>query len=200
MFRVRLRACPCPHSPVGSSLHVTWAAARTASCLLALHIALMVCLPLDSAERASVQPAAEFRHVQRHEHVRNVYRALRTVPSLVGSSLHAACAAAARKTSLPARMSPSQHAFLLTRQNARAFNQPLSFDTSSVTDMSDMFRVRSGRAPTSTWIPARSWSLLAPHYSPLLAHSHHSPPHPRHRRTRRLSTSRSVLTRLASQP
>ena len=32
---------------------------------------------------------------------------LRIVPSLVGSSLHAACAAAARKTSLPARMSPS---------------------------------------------------------------------------------------------
>ena len=95
---------------------------------------------------------------------------------------------------------PASYALLSTRQSASAFNQPLSFDTSSVTDMSDMFRVRSGRAPTSTWIPARSWSLLAPHYSPLLAHSHHSPPHPRHRRARRLSTSRSVLTRLASQP
>ena len=31
---------------------------------------------------------------------------------------------------------------LWTRQFADRFNQPLSFDTSSVTDMSDMFHVR----------------------------------------------------------
>ena len=31
---------------------------------------------------------------------------------------------------------------LRTRQDAAAFNQPLSFDTSSVTDMSYMFGVR----------------------------------------------------------
>ena len=31
---------------------------------------------------------------------------------------------------------------LRTRQDAAAFNQPLSFDTSSVTDMSYMFYVR----------------------------------------------------------
>ena len=36
---------------------------------------------------------------------------------------------------------------LSTRQNAYAFNQPLSFDTSSVTTMESMFRVRSARAP-----------------------------------------------------
>jgi len=35
---------------------------------------------------------------------------------------------------------------LSTRQNARAFNQPLSFDTSKVTNMASMFRVRSARA------------------------------------------------------
>ena len=35
----------------------------------------------------------------------------------------------------------------LTRQSASAFNQPLSFDTSSVTDMSIMFRVRAPRVP-----------------------------------------------------
>ena len=34
-----------------------------------------------------------------------------------------------------------------TRQHAYAFNQPLSFDTSSVTDMSYMFYVRSPRVP-----------------------------------------------------
>jgi len=33
-----------------------------------------------------------------------------------------------------------------TRQNARAFNQPLSFDTSEVTTMNHMFAVRSARA------------------------------------------------------
>ena len=32
---------------------------------------------------------------------------------------------------------------LATRQFASAFNQPLDFDTSSVTDMSDMFGVRA---------------------------------------------------------
>ena len=35
---------------------------------------------------------------------------------------------------------------LSTRQGAAAFNQPLSFDTSSVIDMNGMFAVRSARA------------------------------------------------------
>ena len=34
------------------------------------------------------------------------------------------------------------HDSLSTRQSAEAFNKPLSIDTSSVTDMNDMFRVR----------------------------------------------------------
>ena len=41
---------------------------------------------------------------------------------------------------------PTSHARLSTRQGAWAFNQPLSFDTSSVTTMQDMFKVRSARA------------------------------------------------------
>ena len=41
---------------------------------------------------------------------------------------------------------PASHALLSTRQEAKAFNQPLSFDTSSVTDMHAMFFVRSARA------------------------------------------------------
>ena len=52
-----------------------------------------------------------------------------------------------------ARLSASPHlaprlayASLVTRQYASAFNQPLSFDTSEVTDMDSMFRVRSARA------------------------------------------------------
>eukprot|EP00964_Phaeocystis_antarctica_P039446 scaffold22564_cov67-Phaeocystis_antarctica.AAC.8 len=50
-------------------------------------------------------------------------------------------------TPLPGRTSlPASHARLSTRQEAKAFNQPLSFDTSKVTDMQGMFQVRSARA------------------------------------------------------
>ena len=41
---------------------------------------------------------------------------------------------------------PTSHACLSTRQNAQAFNQPLSFDTAKVTNMFAMFSVRSARA------------------------------------------------------
>ena len=45
---------------------------------------------------------------------------------------------------------PTLHARLSTRQNAKAFNQPLSFDTSKVTTMQGMFYVRSARALAPT--------------------------------------------------
>ena len=45
---------------------------------------------------------------------------------------------------------PASYARLSTRQSATAFNQPLSFDTSSVTTMSYMFYVRSARALAPT--------------------------------------------------
>ena len=41
---------------------------------------------------------------------------------------------------------PSSVPCLWTRQKAQAFNQPLSFDTSSVTTMQNMFYVRSAPA------------------------------------------------------
>ena len=44
----------------------------------------------------------------------------------------------------PAR--PASYALHLTWQRAVAFNQPLSFDTSSVTTMDRIFFVRSARA------------------------------------------------------
>ena len=45
---------------------------------------------------------------------------------------------------------PASHVPLpSTRQGATAFNQPLSFDTSKVTDMKYMFYVRSARALVS---------------------------------------------------
>ena len=40
-------------------------------------------------------------------------------------------------------MSPASHTPLFTRQWTNAFNQPLTFDTSSVRDMYSMFYVRS---------------------------------------------------------
>ena len=40
----------------------------------------------------------------------------------------------------------ASHARFLTRQDAKAFNQPLSFGTSSVTTMHQMFKVRTARA------------------------------------------------------
>ena len=59
----------------------------------------------------------------------------------------ATCAAATARppVSRPAPCSAS-HALFSTRQDARAFNQPLTFDTSSVTAMPHMFLVRSARA------------------------------------------------------
>jgi len=70
---------------------------------------------------------------------------------------------------------------LSTRQRASAFNQPLSWDTSSVTTMYEMFYVRSARAPASglhTWVlclhpacaaatptPSRVHARLAPLFS-----------------------------------
>ena len=56
---------------------------------------------------------------------------------------------------------PSSHALLSTRQRAWAFNQPLSFDTSSVTDMRDMFDVRSPRVYPAT-TPRVGSSACAP--------------------------------------
>ena len=46
----------------------------------------------------------------------------------------------------PPTLPPASHALPSTRQYASAFNQPLSFDTYSVTAMRYMFNVRSARA------------------------------------------------------
>ena len=61
--------------------------------------------------------------------------------------VHATCVAATQRPHV-SRALPllASHARLSTRQLATAFNQPLSFDTSKVTDMGHMFYVRSARA------------------------------------------------------
>ena len=65
----------------------------------------------------------------------------------------ATCAAfASRPPAGPAHPSPRiAHALPSTRQYASAFNQPLSLDTSSVTDMSHMFKVPRGPWPPTSW-------------------------------------------------
>merc|ERR1719424_1779250 len=89
------------------------------------------------------------------------------------SSLHSrvlcqrpACAAAAAPRSPASRPAsrPSAYASLSTRQNALAFNQPLSFDTSRVTNMQYMFYVRSSRVPppAASTVGSSASTLLAP--------------------------------------
>eukprot|EP00964_Phaeocystis_antarctica_P073911 scaffold45395_cov60-Phaeocystis_antarctica.AAC.2 len=74
---------------------------------------------------------------------------------------------------------PASYAPLSTRQSATAFNQPLSFDTSKVTNMYRMFTVRSARAlaPSLESGPPRACRLrrrrptpsLPAHISPRIA-------------------------------
>ena len=114
---------------------------------------------------------------------------------------HAACATATPRplASRPAPR-PTSHALLPTWQYALAFNQPLSFDTSSVTRMTGMFAVRSAPTLAPSLQLYFSWAL--PVYAACVTATTHalSPPGPHlvpHRMpsfrlgsTRRRSTSR----------
>ena len=111
--------------------------------------------PFDSAVRGGVQPASELRHVQRHGHERHVCGALAardlSPRPPVGSSTRVPLALPLPHALAPASSSlcTSPHiayALVSTRQRALNFNQPVSFDTSSVMDMSGMFEVRSAHA------------------------------------------------------
>ena len=112
--------------------------------------ALSACLPLDLAGHECVQPAVDVRHVQRHYHGLHVSGALRACPCHpLTSRSHAARHLSHRPHALPSPGPPaalSSMPSLRTRQRVTAFNQPLSFDTSSVTTMEYMFYVRSAPA------------------------------------------------------
>jgi len=71
---------------------------------------------------------------------------VRSAPAHATTPIGSPCSAATSTPSPPARLPPSQPASLWTRQSAWTFNQPLSFDTSSVTSMQYMFSVRSAPA------------------------------------------------------
>eukprot|EP00964_Phaeocystis_antarctica_P155966 scaffold125415_cov48-Phaeocystis_antarctica.AAC.3 len=87
--------------------------------------------------------------------------------------VHVACAILAPRplASRPAPR-PASYAPPSTRQYAYAFNQPLSFDTSSVTAMNQMFYVRSARALTPSLESGLPCMPLAPPPSHTL-----TPPH-----------------------
>ena len=74
---------------------------------------------------------------------------------------------------------PASYPLLSTRQGASAFNQPLSFDTSSVTDMQGMFEVRSSPCPALLPICSRALScaMLAPPTPATLPPPPHLAPH-----------------------
>eukprot|EP00964_Phaeocystis_antarctica_P028545 scaffold16104_cov47-Phaeocystis_antarctica.AAC.4 len=132
----------------------------------------MPCFRL-SAGRVGVQPAAELRHLQRHEHGLHVPRALLPVPFSISAAepSPARCVHRGRPPPLACRPSHlSPHRTLCppfgSRQNAAAFNQPLSLDTSSVTTMQYMFLVRSYPRARPCTLRAPPGSHLAPHRMP----------------------------------
>ena len=100
---------------------------------------LLLCFPLLLGRTRGVQPAAEPRHVQRHRHGAMFrVRSARALPS--ASTVGPPCCLRHRPphpTLPPAcpHVAPPPMLSLVTRQDAWAFNQPLSLDTSSVTDM-----------------------------------------------------------------
>ena len=112
----------------------------------------IVCPPFDLTGRKGNQPAAELRHVPRHDHGEYVLCALRlrVHSDSVEPSL-ARCIRGRRAPPTspphPARtLCPGSYALRSTRQRAKAFNQPLNFNTASVTNTDAMFRVHSAHA------------------------------------------------------
>ena len=156
MFLVRSSPCPAPNLQSSPPLHA--ACSAVARRLppprphLATHRMPSVRLP---AVRAGVQPTAELRHLQRHGHAQHVLwiRALLPVPCSQPAvePSPARCVRrgrppppASRLVYLAPHRMPSCSD---SRQGGSAFNQPLSFDTSSVTSMYSMFHVRFSPCP-----------------------------------------------------
>ena len=145
---------PCPPSLQSDPLlvHATCAAAapRPPDSRPEPHRASHALLPIRQNAKAFNQPLSlDTSSVTDMFAMFNVRSARALTPSLKSGPLpvHTACAAAGPfpRASQHARR-PASYALLPTWQSASTFNQPLSFDTSSVTDMQAMFDVRSARA------------------------------------------------------
>ena len=126
--------------------------------------------PCDAAGRGELQPAADPRHVQSHNHDGHVWGACPR-PDLSSREpfLDAACAPPPRTALSPPgpHLPLASYAHLATRQYASAFNQPLTLDTSKVTIMEYMFWVRT-LAPTSSREPFPAVPLEQPPRTPPL--------------------------------
>ena len=144
MFKVRSSPCPAPNLQSSPLLHpaCTAVARRPPTSRPVPCPASHALLSALGIEREGVQPAAELRHLQRHAHECHFPRALLPLPCTL---LAPRSPAASR---LPARALPSTVCPPFdSRQAAAAFNQPLGFDTSSVTNMGHMFTVCSSPRP-----------------------------------------------------
>lgn len=121
-----------------------------------------------SAGRASIQPEDRiYRHVQSHGHERHVRGARPPVRPLCPQI----CAESRPPPPCPA-CDPSG------TQGASAFNQPIKFDTKSVTDMSDMFEVRASPRPRPPTQSAVAPSPLCTRCRPAASTPRGHPPPP----------------------
>eukprot|EP00964_Phaeocystis_antarctica_P164088 scaffold141506_cov51-Phaeocystis_antarctica.AAC.2 len=154
MFYVRSSPCPAPSLQSSPPLHTACPAVARRLPPPSPHVVphRMPSFRV-SAVRVGVQPAAELGHLQRHDHVPDVRGALLPVPcpqsAVAPCPLHATRAPrSSTACRLPTRTSPRTACPPFDpRQYVTALNQPLSFDTSSVTNMGYMFRVRSSPCP-----------------------------------------------------
>ena len=162
----------------------------------------------DSAESGGLQSAAELRHVQGRKHGRNVpgafyacsapQRNLDPLPH-PAPSVHAACwPTRSLPRPMPSLASPAptpKPAFFLTRQDAAAFDQPLSFDTSQVTGMTNMFWVRTLERPCTAGTHSPPILLMQTKHGPSarLCRLRHHP-------ALRVHTARSALDLSALDP
>ena len=149
MFYVRSAPCPVPN--LQSSLPCTLDA--VAPVRWPAPSPRTVCPPFDSRQDASAfdQPLSfDTSSVTDMNMMFEVRSSPCPAPNLQSSPrLHAVCAAVARRSaaSRPHRTPQRMRPLFDSRQGANKFNQPLSFNTSSVTTMAYMFDVRSSPCP-----------------------------------------------------
>eukprot|EP00964_Phaeocystis_antarctica_P045733 scaffold26342_cov63-Phaeocystis_antarctica.AAC.1 len=154
MFYVRSSSCPAPNLQSRPLLR--------AVCAAVVHRLLppdpytsprIVCPSFDSRQYASAfnQPLSfDTSSITTMNTMFSVRSSPCPAPNLQSRPLlHAACAAVVHRLLPPDPYTSPRTACpsFVSRQNTRAFNQPLSFDTSSVTDMGYIFKVRYSPCP-----------------------------------------------------
>ena len=176
MFTVRsARALPPPSLSRAIPVHAVCVAATPRR-----HASRAAPLPASHTRLSTRQEASAFNQPLNFDTAKltrmdNMF-SVRSARALAATALsralpvHAACVASTpRPHASWAAPLPASHARLSTRQEASAFNQPLNFDTSKVTTMHAMFRVRSARALAPSSLesdPPRACRLRRRHPTP----------------------------------